>query len=94
MNALFISPEATDVLAKAVRYVRPHLEGATNVSERVQILWAAVIAARDLGASNVIEVEFMRLALDVGLGRGLGRHSDETLRHVIRWGIVDRNPFQ
>ena len=94
MNAPFTPSEATDLLAKAVRYVRPHLVGATTVSERVQILWAAVIAARDLGASNLIEDDFMRLALDVGLGRDLGRHSDETLRHVIRWGLVDRNPFQ
>jgi hypothetical protein len=93
MNAPFTSRPADDPLTGAIAYVRPRLECANRISEKVRILWAAVLAARDLGASDVIEDEFMRLALDVGLGRDLGRHADETLRHVIRWGILDRNPF-
>ena len=93
MNAPLMASQVGDPLTRAVAHVRPRLENANNVCESVRILWAAVVAARDLGASDVIEDDFKRLALDVGLGRDLGRHADETHRHVIRWGILDRNPF-
>jgi hypothetical protein len=90
--APFPSPPA--LIDQAIGYVRPHLDCSIPVSDRIRNLYAAVVAARDLGASDVIEDEFMRLAGETGLARDLGRHADETLRHVIRWAMLGRNPFQ
>jgi hypothetical protein len=88
-----LSPPAIALIDRAIGYVRPHLDRSISVSNRIRNLWAAVVAARDLGASDVIEDEFMRLAGETGLARDLGRHADETLRHVIRWAMLGRNPF-
>ena len=88
------SPPPIALIDKAIVYVRPHLDCSISVSNRIRNLWAAVVAARDLGASDVIEDEFTRLAGEMGLARDLGRHADETLRHVIRWAMLGRNPFQ
>jgi hypothetical protein len=84
---------AIDLIDRAAEYVKPYLDCSIPVSNRVRNLWAAVFAARDLGASDVIEDEFMRLARDTGLARDLGSHADEDLRHVIRLAMVGRNPF-
>ena len=94
MSAPFTSPLAIDLLAEAVAYVRPRLEGANPICDRLRTLWAAVVAARDLGASDVVEDEFFKLARDTGLAVDLGRHADADLRHVIRWAILSLNPFQ
>jgi hypothetical protein len=93
VSVLFPPPPAIELLNHAIAHVRSHLDRKIPISERVRSLWAAVVAARDLGAAGVIADAFLRLAHDTGLGRDLGRHADEDLRHVIRWGIVDRNPF-
>jgi hypothetical protein len=85
---------AADLLAQAANFVRPHLDGSTLLCERVQALWAAVVAARDFGANDVIESEFFQLARDTGLFADLGRHADADLRHVIRWAIRNQNPFR
>ena len=92
--APFPSPLAIALIDQAIAYVRPHLDRSLAVSNRIRSLWAAVVASRDLGASDVIEDEFMRLAGEMGLARDLGRHADETLRQVIRWAMLGRNPFQ
>ena len=55
-------------------------------------MWAGVVAARGLGASDIVEGEFFRLAHETGLFADLGRHADEDLRHVIRWAMLNRNP--
>jgi hypothetical protein len=94
MTAPASPPAAVDLLAQAIEHVRPHLDRAISTKERVCNLWAAVVAARDLGASDVIYDEFLRLGYDTGLATDLGRHADEDLRHVIRWALLDRNPFQ
>jgi hypothetical protein len=57
-------------------------------------LWAAVVAARDLAASDVLEATFLRLARDGGLYADLGHRADDDLRHIIRWAMLDQNPFQ
>jgi hypothetical protein len=88
------STPAIDLIDRAAKYVKAYLDCSIPVSNRVRNLWAAVFAARDLGASDVIEDEFMRLARDTGLARDLGRHADEDLRHVIRLAMLGRNPFQ
>ena len=87
-------PSAIDLISHAIWYVRPHLDRSIPVTDRVRNLWAAVVAARDLGTSDVIEDEFLRLASDSGLAHDLGRHADNDLRHVIRWAMRNRNPFQ
>ena len=94
MTAPFQPPPAVDLLCDALRKVRPHLDRTISVADRVRNLWAAVAAARDLAAADVIEAEFYLLAHDAGLAADLGRHADEDLRHVIRWAMLDRNPFQ
>jgi hypothetical protein len=86
-------PTTIDLLAQAVAHVRPYVDPTLPTSERIRNLWAGVVASRDLGDADAIEDEFIRLAQAAGLARDLGRHADEDLRHVIRWGMLDRNPF-
>jgi len=88
---------ARDMLADAVAYVRPHLSRGGSAGDRLRTLWAGVKAARDLGAADVVEDEFVGLACDAGLviddpARGL--FGEKTVRHVIRWAMLGMNPFQ
>ena len=85
---------ALDLLTQAADYVRPYLDRSNPIGDRLQAFWAAVVAAGDFGASDVIESEFLQLARDTALFSDLGRHGDATIRHVIRWGIRDQNPFR
>ena len=89
-----LSPETVDPLTQATAYVRPLLDRSYPVGERLRTFWAAVVAARDIGASDVVEAEFLQLARDVGLFADLGRHAAADLRHVIRWAMLNQNPFQ
>ena len=82
-----------DMLSAAVAHVRPHMERGT-VGDRLRTLWAGVAAARDLGAADVVQDEFLRLARITGLAANLGSHADADLRHVIRWAMIGQNPFQ
>jgi hypothetical protein len=83
----------TDVLARAIEHVRPHLDPALPIGERIRNFWAGVVASRELAASEMIEAKFLPLAHEVGLAGELGRHAEEDLRHVIRWAMLDQNPF-
>ena len=56
-----------DLVAQAADYVRPHLDRSKPIGERLRALWAAVVAARDFGASDVVEEEFLQLARETGL---------------------------
>jgi hypothetical protein len=85
---------STCLLTEAITYVRPLLDRTYPIGERLQSLWAAVVAARDIGASDVVEAEFLQLARDVGLFADLGRCAGTDLRHVIRWAMLNQNPFQ
>ena len=82
-----------DLLAHAIERLRPDLDSTLPIKERIHNLWAGVVAARHRAAADVIEAEFLRLAQETGLARSLGRHADEDLRHVIRWGLHNRDPF-
>lgn len=84
---------AVDLLASAIEQVRPHLNRTMPIGQRIRDLWAGVIAARDLAATDVIETEFLALARETGLARDLGRHAAEDLQHVIRWASLNQNPF-
>ncbi len=94
MTLSYPPPIPIDLLAQAANYVRPRLDRSKPISERLKTLWAAAVAARDLGASDAVEDQFLQLARDAGLSSDLGRHADAELRHVIRWAIRDQNPFQ
>jgi hypothetical protein len=94
-------PIAIDLLDQAVQRIRKDLDSATTLRVRARVFWAGVLASRELGARDVVEVEFWRLAFDAGLiwdqanpdkGRVL-RHSYETVSHLIRWGLLERDPF-
>jgi hypothetical protein len=80
-----------DLLSEAVVYVHPRLIRAESVGDRLRMLWAGVIAARELAAADVVEREFFQLAHDTGLATGLGHHADADLRHVIRWAMLGMN---
>ena len=84
---------AIDLLEQGIEAMRPYLDSALPVTERIRNLWAGVAAARDLAAADVVEAEFIRLAQETGLARDLGRHAAEDLQHVIRWGLRNRDPF-
>jgi hypothetical protein len=94
MSAPLTTKRAFDLLTAAVAQVRPRLECADTIGDRLRTLWAAVVAARDLGASDLVEDEFLRLAREAGLAADLGRHADADLRHVIHSAMLDINPFQ
>lgn len=83
----------TDLLTQAVEIVRGELNPSLPVSENLRTIWAAAAAARDLGAVDVIETEFMALAQECGLYRELGHHAESTLHHIIRWAMLGQDPF-
>jgi len=93
MGVAIAFPRAVDLLAQAIEHVRRHLDRSRPVRERVRMWWAGVAAAHDLAAYDVVEDEFLQIARDSGLIADLGRHGDEDLRHVLRWGLLERNPF-
>jgi len=86
-------PSAIDLLSGAIEHVRPHLDRTLPVGCRARAFWAGVVVARDLGAVDVVEQEFARLAHDTGLVHELGAAGDAVVAHLIRWGLLDRNPF-
>jgi hypothetical protein len=86
-------PIAVDLLAHAIDYMRPRLNAALPISERIRNLWAAVVASRDLAPIGRIENDFLHLACEAGLIRDLGQHGEEDVKHVIHWAIRDQNPF-
>lgn len=86
-----------ELLSVAAAYVRPRLMRDGSAGDRLRILWAGVKAARDLGAVDVVEDEFLALARVAGLvihDPARGQFGEETVRHVIRWAMLGMNPFQ
>jgi hypothetical protein len=93
MTAPFALPPAIDLLGQAIQRVRPDLDRAKPIKERVRVFWAGVKAAHDLDAPHVVHKEFRQLAVDAGLFADLDRHADETVEHLISLGMLDRDPF-
>jgi hypothetical protein len=87
-------PPAVDLLARAIECVRPYLDRSLPICLRVYAFWAGLRAARDRAAADVIEQEFLQLARDTGLTDDLGRTGKEDIAHLVRWGLLDRNPFR
>jgi hypothetical protein len=86
-------PATIDLLDQALALVRRDLNRSFPVRRRIRIFWAGVVAARKTGAADIVADAFMELAETSGLKVDLGWHADEDLRHVIRWGLFNRNPF-
>jgi hypothetical protein len=97
----------TDLLTQAVERAASMLaDGARPTKEGIRLLWAAAKIARDLAAADVVQNEFMALALRAALiddkGRWLGSDVAEHRRafgaqdvvHVIRWALSGWNPFE
>jgi hypothetical protein len=84
-------------LVHAIKRVRPDLDRAKPIKQRVRVFWAAAKAARNLDVSHVVHDELYQLAIDTGLFVDLSQRppyaADETLEHLIRWGLLEREPF-
>jgi hypothetical protein len=85
-------PPAVDMLAAAIEHVRPHLDRSLPIGRRARVLWAAVAAGRSLGAVDVVEREFVRLADESGLTCDLTGGA-KTIDHIIRSALLDQIPF-
>jgi hypothetical protein len=90
----FAPPIAVDLLAEAVERARGDLHRTIPLKQRCRNFWSAVKAARNLGASDVVESDFAQLAAETGLTADLGRHAGETIEHLARWALLKRNPFE
>jgi hypothetical protein len=102
MNAPLATTPAVDLLAEAIELTREYLDREKQITKRVQLFWAAVAAGRYLGAADVVYNEFFHLAAETGLiteleewgkARRLVHHGSRTIEHLIRWGMLRRNPF-
>jgi hypothetical protein len=100
-----LAPAPVDLLAEAIKSVRPLLlSGPTKA--RVRLLWSAARSARELAAEDQIEAAFLELAIEIGLidrrGWWLGedvradlrRHGRADIIHVLRRAALNRNPFE
>ena len=84
-----------DLLTQAINLVRPHLARSKPLEERIKTYWAAIAAANNLAAADVLREDFLRLAHDSGLAADLKQaDSDKTLEHLLRCGLLRRNPFR
>lgn len=90
MNAPRVMSQLDEQLAK----VRAMLNTPAPITARIRLLWAWAKNSRELSAADVIIAEFTRLAIETGVHADLGRHADEDLEHVLRWALLNRNPFQ
>jgi hypothetical protein len=99
-------PIAVDLLAAAIEKVRPLLTDKTKSTKaRVRILWASVMAARGLAASDRVHGAFGALSVQVGLINNRGwwvendvracyrRYGLEDVDHVIIWALRGLDPF-
>jgi hypothetical protein len=93
MSFAFQPPPAIDLLAQAIDQVRRRLDRSLPIGKRIRVFWAGVVAARDFGAADVVSEEFQQLARDTGLTADLEHHGEEDVAHVIRWALLDQNPF-
>jgi len=90
----FAPLKTVDLLGQAVAFLRPQLGRSLPIRERLKNFWAGCVAARDLGASDVIEAEFLALGRECEIAEDLGRHGDADLKHLVRMAMLGSNPFQ
>ena len=85
---------AMDLLDGAISALRPQLDRATPIKQRIKAFWATAKVARLYAASDVVEAEFMSIARESGLVADLGRHGEEDATHVLSWAMRGMNPFE
>jgi hypothetical protein len=92
-----ISIPPSTLISQVIEHIRPHLDPAKPLKQRTRAFWAGIVAARDLATPTIIHDQFLELALDTGLFTELGQHpphaAEETVEHLIRWGLLARDPF-
>jgi len=86
-------PRATNLLAEAIEYLRPHLDRRIPAVERARGFWAIAVAVRHLGSADAAIDDLTSLSRDSGLMDDLDGGA-QTVNHLIRWGLYDRNPFR
>jgi hypothetical protein len=88
-------PLARDMLAEAIEHLRPKIaDHSLPLKRRIRLIWGAAKVCRELGSSDVVEAELIKLTNEVRLIVHLGRHGTEDLVHIIRWGLLGHNPFE
>ena len=83
-----------DLLAATIEVLRPQLERKFSIKQRIRVFWATACVARDYGASDTVQFEFMQLARATGLISDLRWHGEEDARHVLSWAMRAFNPFE
>jgi hypothetical protein len=94
VNAPFEIPPGVDFLAQAIECLRPHLNRSRSLKKRAHVFWSGVASVADLAATDVVETEFYQLAIDTSLHADFGKRADETITHLLRWGLRNQNPFR
>lgn len=90
MNAPLTAPP--EALLALLRDLRPGLDRQLPLKARCHTFWAAAKNSRDLGARDLLSSSCFKLARDSGLIADLG--GEETVRHLISWGLRGMNPFE
>ena len=89
-----IERAAIDLLGHAIERVRPMLDRKSPLKARCRAFWAAAKNSRNLAAGELLTASFFKLARDSGLLADLRPHGEETIRHLISWGLRGKNPFE
>lgn len=85
-------------LTQAVERVRRDLDRSISIKQRAQYFWAGIVCSRHLATSDVVSGDFRRLADESGLTTDLVKfggsfNGHETVEHLIKWGLLNMNPF-
>ena len=96
----------TDLMKIAIERTRREMAKTPKTKPRIHALWAGARMARTLAVSDVVQSEFMRLAIETGLissggfwtgddvRRSVRRFGEEDVRHVVDWALSEMNPYE
>jgi hypothetical protein len=90
MNAPVTAPP----VILAINELRPGLDRQIPLKARCHTFWSAVKNSRGLASGDVLTSKFFKLARNSGLLADLAPHGEETVRHLISWGLRGMNPFE
>lgn len=84
-------------LTQGIERIRSELDRDKPITQRCLAFWVAITVGRELAASDVVREQFRKLAVDSGLQADLNRHppydGEATIKHLIKWGLLGRDPF-
>jgi hypothetical protein len=85
-----------DLLAQLISALRVKVsDRGIPIKQRLRVLWAFAVEARDLGAGDVVRAELIKTAVETRLLAELGRrHGAADLEHLLRWAFLGRSPFE